>query len=175
MVTDKGSLSGIGVESLQGTMKNPAIWFADTLGVRNQDGVKHRCESQAFQLATLHSNGAICDQPELEAGCAKGRKCLRGISEEHTRFRKSSALIVQQNLSQARPKLEPRDHAREQLLSWTIAVAIEPYKGLDVLLRVYSLEEVRKTFPLTSNKPLEASTTVQQSSVEIEDHGLNIR
>jgi hypothetical protein len=34
---------------------------------------------------------------------------------------------------------------------------------------------VSKPFPLMSNKPLETSTTVQQRSVEIEDHGLNVR
>jgi hypothetical protein len=34
---------------------------------------------------------------------------------------------------------------------------------------------VRKPIPLISNKPLEASTTVNESSVKIEDHGLNIR
>jgi hypothetical protein len=28
---------------------------------------------------------------------------------------------------------------------------------------------------LISNKPLEASTTVEQSSIEIENHGLNVR
>ena len=80
MVTDKDSLSGIGVESLQCMVTNLTTWFADALGVGNQDSVEQRRESQAFKLATLHSN-----------------------------------------------------------------------------------------------KPLEASTTVRQGSVEIEDHGLNIR
>jgi hypothetical protein len=48
------------------------------------------------------------------------------------------------------------------------------YERLNVLLLVYSLEEVSKAFPLIPNKPLEASTTVKQGSVEIEDHGLNL-
>ena len=68
-----------------------------------------------------------------------------------------------------------RDHAGEQLLPWSIPVAIKLYNGLNVLLLVYRLEEVSKPFPLISNKSLEASTTVKQGSVEIEDHGLNIR
>jgi hypothetical protein len=47
-------------------------------------------------------------------------------------------------------------------------------RGLDVLLLVCSLQAVRKPFPLIPNKPFEASTTVKDSSVKIEDHGLNI-
>ena len=156
-------------------MENPPIWFADTLGIGNQDGVKRGFERQAFQLATLHSNRTICDQSELEAGCTKGGKRLGGVREKHTGTWKSSAVIVQQRLSKASRKLELRDHACEQLRPWTIPVAIELDKGLDVLLRIYSLEEVSKAIPLISNKPLEASTTVKERSVEIEDHGLNIR
>ena len=53
-----------------------------------------------------------------------------------------------------------------------IPVAIEPDRGLNVLLLVYSLEELSKPFPLIPNESLEASTTVQQGAVEIEDHGL---
>ena len=41
MVAYKDSLSGIGVESLQRTVKDLAIWFADALGIGNQNGVKH--------------------------------------------------------------------------------------------------------------------------------------
>jgi hypothetical protein len=43
------------------------------------------------------------------------------------------------------------------------------------LLLVYSLEEVSKPTPLISNEPLEASTTVKQGSVEIENNGADIR
>jgi hypothetical protein len=43
------------------------------------------------------------------------------------------------------------------------------------LLLVYSLEEVSKPTPLISNEPLEASTTVKQGSVKIENDGPNIR
>jgi hypothetical protein len=34
---------------------------------------------------------------------------------------------------------------------------------------------VSKPYPLISNEPLEASTTVEQGSVEIENNGANIR
>ena len=42
------------------------------------------------------------------------------------------------------------------------------------MLPVYSSENARKPFPLYSNKTLEASTTVKQRSIEVEDHRLNI-
>ena len=67
VVTHKDSSSRGDVESLQRTEKDPAIWFADALGVGNQDGIKQRQERQAFQLATLHSNRAIRNQPEPQA------------------------------------------------------------------------------------------------------------
>ena len=61
------------------------------------------------------------------------------------------------------------------MLRWRLPVAIKLYEGLNVLLLLYSLEDVSEPFPLTSNKPLEALTTVKKGSVEIEDHGLNAR
>jgi len=36
------------------------------------------------------------------------------------------------------------------------------------------VENVSKPFPLTSNKTLEASTTIKQCSVEDEQHSMNI-
>ena len=113
--------------------------------------------------------------PSFRPDARRRRQRLGGVREEHTGTRKSGAVIVQQSLSQARRKLELRDHAGKQLLPWSIPVAIKLYEGLNVLLLVYSLEAVSKPFPLISNKPLEASTTVKQGSVKIEDHGLNIR
>jgi len=163
------------IEAIQGTAKDLGIWFADALGIGYQNGVKGRLESEALQLPALHSDGSICDQPKLEATCAKGRQRLGGIREQQTGARKSRTVIVQQSLSQARRQVELRDHIGEQLLPWAIPVAIKLYEGLNVLLLVCGLEEVSKPFPLMSNKPLEASTTVKQRSVEIEDHGLNIR
>jgi len=114
-------------------------------------------------------------QPELQARCAKGRECLGGIREQQTGTRESGAVIIQQSLSQARRKLELRDQAREQLVPWSIPVAIKLYKDLNVFLLVYSPNDVSKPFPLISNEPLETSTTIKQGSVEIEDHGLYIR
>ena len=105
----------------------------------------------------------------------EGRQRLGGVREEHTGIRKSGAVVVQQGLSHARRKPEPRDHAGEQRLPWSVPVAIKLYEGLNVLLLVCSLEAVRKPFPLITNEPLEASTTIKQGSVKIEDHGLNIR
>ena len=69
---------------------------------------------------------------------------------------------------------EPRDHTGKQRLPWSVPVAIKLYESLNVLLLVCSLEAVRKPFPLISNEPLEASTTVKESAVEIEDHGPDI-
>ena len=66
------------------------------------------------------------------------------------------------------------DHAGKQLVPWSVAVAITLYQSLNVLLLVHSPEEISKASPLISNIPLEASTTVKQGSVEIEDHRLNI-
>jgi hypothetical protein len=54
-------------------------------------------------------------------------------------------------------------------------VAIELYEDLDVLLLVDGRDEARKSFPLISKEPLEASTTIKQGSVEIEGHGLYVR
>ena len=113
--------------------------------------------------------------PSLRPDVRRQRQRLGGVREKHTGIRKSGAVIVQQSLSHARRKLEPRDHTSEQRLPWSVPVAIKLYEGLNVLLLVCSLEAVRKPFPLISNEPLEASTTVKQGSVKIEDHGLNIR
>jgi hypothetical protein len=99
---------------------------------------------------------------------------LVGIGKKHTGARKSGAVIVQQILSQARRKVELRGHAGEQLLPGSVPVAIELYKRLNVLRLVYGPADVWIPFPLISNKPLEASTTVEQGAVEIEDNGLNI-
>ena len=100
---------------------------------------------------------------------ASGRR--QGRAHRH---RKAGAVIVQQSLSHARRNPEPRDHTGEQRLPWSVPVAIKLYEGLNVQLLVYSLEAIRKPLPLISNKPLEASTTVKEGSVEIEDDGLNI-
>ena len=43
------------------------------------------------------------------------------------------------------------------------------------MLPVHGGENARKPFPLSSNEALEASTTVKQRSVEVEDHRLYIR
>ena len=40
MVAYEDGLSGIGVESFQCTVKDLAIWFADALGIGDQNGVK---------------------------------------------------------------------------------------------------------------------------------------
>ena len=162
MITHKDRSSGIGVESLQCTVKDLAIWLVDALGLGNQDGVEHGRKGEAFQLAALHANGAIRDEAELQARGAKGRKGLCGIREQQTHTRKSGTVIIQQSLSQAGRKLELCDQAVEQFLPpWPIPVAITLYKGLNVLLLVYSPDEVRKPFPLISNEPIEASTAIK--------------
>ncbi len=46
---------------------------------------------------------------------------------------------------------------------------------LNVLLLACCLEAVGKPFPLITNELLEASTSIKQGAVKIEDHGLNIR
>jgi hypothetical protein len=68
-----------------------------------------------------------------------------------------------------------RDQAGKQLPPGSISIAIKLYKDLNVLLLVYSPNDVSKPLPLISNEPLETSTTIKQGSVEIEDHGLYIR
>ena len=78
-----------------------------------------------------------------------------------------SASIIRDPFGSRRQIPEPRDHAREQRFPWSVAVAIKLYEGLNVLLPVRSLA-VRKPFPLISNEPLEASTTVKEGSVKIE-------
>ena len=105
-----------------------------------------------------------------EAATASVRR--QGRAHRHSEIRRGS---LSAGLSQARRKIESRGHTGEQRLPWSIPVAIELYEGLDVLLLVRSLEAVRKPFPLISNEPLEASTAVEEGSVKIEDHGLNIR
>jgi hypothetical protein len=58
---------------------------------------------------------------------------------------------------------------------WTLLRCHMLYEGLHVLLLVCrSLEAVRKPFPLISDEPLEASTTVDEGSVKIEEHGLDV-
>ena len=42
------------------------------------------------------------------------------------------------------------------------------------MLPVHGGENARKPFPLSSNEALEASTTVKQRSIEVEDHRLYI-
>jgi hypothetical protein len=74
-----------------------------------------------------------------------------------------------------RRQLTPRDHTREQLLPWTISVPIKLDESLNVPLLVHTREELRKPFPLMSNELFEASTTVKQGSVEIENDGLDVR
>ena len=111
--------------------------------------------------------------PSFRPDARRDDKRLGGIREQHARARKAGAVIAQQSLGQARRKLELRDHAGEQLLPWSIPVAIQLYKGLNVLFLVYGLEEVSESFPLITNESLEASTTVEQGTVEIEDHRLN--
>jgi hypothetical protein len=54
-------------------------------------------------------------------------------------------------------------------------VTIKLYKRANVVLPFDRLEEVSKPLPLISNKLIKAPTTVQQGSVEIEDHGVHIR
>ena len=175
MVAYEDSLSRIGVESLQCPVKDLAIWFADALGIRNQNSLKQGRQSQALQFATLHADGAVCDQPELEARCPKPRQRLGRVGEEHTGIWKSGAVIVQQGLSHAGRKLEPRNQISEQRLPWSVSVAIELYEGLNVMLLACSLEAVGKPFPLSANELLETSTAIEQGAVKIEDHGLNIR
>ena len=68
-----------------------------------------------------------------------------------------------------------RNHAAEQLSSWSISITITLDKSLNVLVFIDSLDDVSESFPLISNEPLEASTTVKQGSVEIENNGANIR
>ncbi len=113
--------------------------------------------------------------PSFRPDAPRDRERLGGIREEQTGTRKSGAVIVQQSLGRGRRQLELRDHAGEQLSPWCIPIAITLDQGLNVLLLVYGPEHVSKTFPLTSNEPLETSTTVKQGSVEIEDHRLYIR
>jgi hypothetical protein len=72
VISDEDSELGPRTEALQRTPKDFRIWSADTLGVRNQDGIKDRRERQAFQLAALHANGSIRDQSKLEPRCSKG-------------------------------------------------------------------------------------------------------
>ena len=52
MVADEDSLNGSGVESLQCTVKDLAIWFADALSIGNQNGLKQK----GTELGT-----AVCD------------------------------------------------------------------------------------------------------------------
>jgi hypothetical protein len=155
-------------------MKDPAIGFADSLRVGNQHRVQHRRKSQAVQLPTLHSNGAVRDQAKLHAACAKRRQRAGRIREQHAGTWESSAVVAQQSLRQGSGKLEPRQHAGEQFSPRTIPVAVEFYQCSNVLLPIYHLEDVSKALPLIVNKPLEASTTVEQGSIQIEDHGMNV-
>ncbi len=90
------------------------------------------------QFAILHADGAVRDQPELEARCPKPRQRLGRVGEEHTGIWKSGTVIVQQGLSHAGRKLEPRNQISEHRLPWSVSVAIELYEGLNVLRR-YSL------------------------------------
>jgi hypothetical protein len=175
MVAHKDSVSGIDIEAIQRAEENLAIWFVDALGLGYQDGIKQGCESQAFQLPALHSNGSIRNQPEPSARGAKGQQRLSRIGEKHTRAGEPNAVVLQQSLSQARRKIHLRDQAGEQLLPGSISVAIAVDKSPNVLLLVYGFKVRGKSLPLTSNEPLEASTTVKQGSVEVEDHGLNVR
>jgi hypothetical protein len=167
MVTHKDGSCGTDIESLQCTVKDPGIWFADAFGIGYQNRVKHRRQAKALQFAALHAKRAVGNDAELQSRGAKARQRLGGVREEHAGTRKPSAVIVQQRLSQSRRNPEPRGHTSKQWLPWSIPVAIKLYERLDVLLLVCILEVVlvRKPFPLIPNKPFEASPTVKQGSV----------
>jgi hypothetical protein len=60
-------------------------------------------------------------------------------------------------------------------MPWSVPVAIELDKRLNVLFLVESPEELNQSLPLISSKPLETPATVEQGPVEIEEHGLDTR
>jgi hypothetical protein len=172
VVSDKDSVLGARVQALQRAAKDLGIWFANPFGVGNQDGIKGRCECQAFQLAALHANGPVRDQPEPESRCAQRRKRLGGIREKHTGAREAGTIISQQWFRQFRRQPESCERAGEQFLARSISIAIELDHDPNVLRFIHRLQHAREPFPLISNEPLEAQTTVKKRSVEIEDDGL---
>jgi hypothetical protein len=72
-------------------------------------------------------------------------------------------------------KTKLRGHTTEQFFPGRVAISIEVNESFDVRLQVYSLSRGKEPFPLISNEVLEASTTVQERSVEIEENSLKIR